>query len=330
MSIKIIKPGILTTLQDSGRTGCRSIGVGTGGAMDIFAMSLANYLVGNDVQHAVIEIHFPSPEIFFEEDAIIAITGASFSAVVDDIAIPVWNSVLVKKSSSLKFTKPVFGARAYLAVLGGWEAEKWLNSFSTYLKLSVGGYSGRAIQKNDRLFFPPVQQAIAVTKLLSTPLAFQQIEEIYQPASEIRCIKGADHELLSERGKEKFEKQDFTISHQSDRMGYRLNAQPIILENTIEMISSPVDAGTIQLLPDGNCVVLMADHQTTGGYPRIASVIKADLPKLAQARPGQSIHFKMISLSEAEELYLRMKKTMDEIKLACQAYLNKINNPDGY
>ncbi len=123
---------------------------------------------------------------------------------------------------------------------------------------------------------------------------------------------------------ESFGSQDFIVSHQSDRMGYRLSSLPLLLKEPIELISSPVDAGTIQLLPDGNCIVLMADHPTTGGYPRIASVIKADLPKLAQAKPGQSIHFRMITLKEAEELYMKMKTKMEEIKLACQLQLKNL------
>ncbi|WP_276501307.1 biotin-dependent carboxyltransferase family protein [Terrimonas pollutisoli] len=321
MSIKITRPGILATLQDHGRRGYRSIGVGTGGAMDCFAMSIANYLAGNDEDGVVIEIHFPAPEIVFEEDAIIAITGANLKAAVDEIPVPGWSTLLVKKDSVLKFNQPVFGTRAYLAVKGGWQAEKWLSSFSTHLKLSVGGHYGRSLQKEDRLFFDPIIQNFEESKIFTTPVSQQLLDEIYRPLNEVRCVKGIEYELLDTAGKKSFETRDFMVTHQSDRMGYRLKGQPLLLKESIELISSPVDAGTIQLLPDGNCIVLMADHPTTGGYPRVGSVIKADLAKLAQAKPGQAINFKIVSLKEAEDQYMQMKRVMEEIKLACQLQL---------
>ena len=324
MSIKISRPGVLATLQDHGRQGYRSIGVGTGGAMDFFAMSIANFLVGNDEDNAVIEIHFPAPEIVFEQDAMIAVTGANLNAVMDEIAVPGWNPLLVKKDSVLKFRQPVFGTRAYIAIKGGWQAEQWLSSFSTHLKLSVGGHHGRALQKGDRVLFKPLQQNLAENIILTEFISPQLMDEIYQPFNEFRCLKGIEYELLDMDSEESFGSQDFIVSHQSDRMGYRLSSLPLLLKEPIELISSPVDAGTIQLLPDGNCIVLMADHPTTGGYPRIASVIKADLPKLAQAKPGQSIHFRMITLKEAEELYMKMKTKMEEIKLACQLQLKNL------
>lgn len=324
MSIKITRPGILATLQDHGREGYRSIGVGTGGAMDCFAMSIANYLVGNDEDAAVIEIHFPAPEIVFENDAMIAITGANLNAVMDETPVPGWSILLVKKDSVLKFNRPVFGGRAYLAAQGGWQAERWLNSFSTHLKLSVGGHYGRALQKEDRVLFKPLFKKISENKIFTTPIAQQVLDEVYQPLNKVRCLKGREYELLDVASKRSFETKGFMVSHQSDRMGYRLNGQPLLLKESIELISSPVDVGTIQLLPDGNCIVLMADHQTTGGYPRIGSVIKADLPKLAQAKPGQAISFKIVSLNEAEGLYMQMKRIKEEIKLACQLQLKSL------
>jgi antagonist of KipI len=130
---------------------------------------------------------------------------------------------------------------------------------------------------------------------------------------------------LDEASQQNFTRQDFMITPQTDRMGYRLNNQPLFLKHSVDMVSSPVDEGTVQLLPNGHCIILAADHQTTGGYPRIASVIKADLPKLAQAKPGQAIRFILVSMEQAEDELIQMRKTLDEIKKSCYLNLKKFN-----
>ncbi|MGG9961915.1 biotin-dependent carboxyltransferase family protein [Ferruginibacter sp. SUN106] len=323
MSIKIIKPGVLTTLHDAGRSGHRGIGIGTGGAMDIFAMKAANYLCGNDDQQAVMETSFPAPEILFQQDAIISLAGADFAATINNTAIPVWKTILVKKGSLLQFKQPLSGSKLYLAVHGGWQAQQWLNSYSTHLKLAVGGYSGRALQKNDVINFRKHNFSFEANVILSHRISAYQLEKIYQPQNNIRCIKGVEYDWLNETAKNNFEKNNFIISNQSDRMGLRLTGNTIMLQQTTELISSAVDAGVIQLLPDGNCIVLMADHQTTGGYPRIASVIKADLPKLAQLNPNNKISFAIITLKEAEDALISTQQILMEIKNGCQLYLEK-------
>jgi antagonist of KipI len=317
MSIKIIKPGILASLQDTGRWGHRAIGIGSGGAMDGFAMRVANYLCRNDEDKAVIEINFPSPEIMFRQDAVISLTGADFTASLDETIIPTWRALFVKKDSVLKFKQPISGARSYLAVHGGWQAENWLGSFSTHLKVGAGGHCGRALQKDDVINFPINNFSFEAGKVFPWNISENELDKIYQPANNIRCIKGVEYDLLDEASKQHFEQQDLTISYQSDRMGYRLNTEPRLLQEPTELISSPVDAGIVQLLPDGNCIILMADHQTTGGYARIASVIKADTPKLAQLKPGQPLNFTMISLQEAEDTFLYIQQMLQEIKVAC-------------
>lgn len=323
MSIKIIKAGVLATLQDGGRKGWRSKGIGGGGAMDIFAMSVANYLVGNDDGNAVMEINFPAPEILFQQDAIISLTGADFFATINETAVSVWKALFVKKDSVLKFKQPVHGTKLYVSVHGGFHAENWLGSCSTHLKVGAGGYLGRALQKDDIINFNKTDFSCNENKILPWYISQHELDKSYLPQNKIRCIKGIEWNLLDEISKNNFEKNEFIISNQSDRMGYRLNGKPILLQQSTELISSAVDAGTVQLLPDGNCIVLMADHQTTGGYPRIASVIKADLPKLAQIKPGQSFNFTIVSLQEAEEDLLIMQQTLHEIKNACHLNIKK-------
>ena len=151
-----------------------------------------------------------------------------------------------------------------------------------------------------------------------------ELDSVYKPVNSIRCITGTEYGLLTEIAQRNFGQQNFTISQQSDRMGYRLSNEPLFLEQSIELISSPVDIGTVQLLPTGTLIILLADHQTTGGYPRIASVIKADLPKLAQAKPGQAIKFILTSIGEAEDNYINMQRNLQEIKQACYIHLRNI------
>jgi antagonist of KipI len=323
MSIKIIKPGVLATLQDGGRYGLRSMGIGSSGAMDIFAMKLANYLCANDEDHAVIEINFPAPEILFQQDAVISLTGADLAATINEKPIPVWRTVFVKKDSLLKFKQSLSGARTYLAVHGGWEAGEWGNSYSTHLKLGVGGHCGRALQKDDSINFSGNQIVFTESKILAWHISQNELNKIYTPGNIIRCIKAAEYDWLDAVSKQNFEQNNFTISNQSDRMGYRLTGNNLLPQQPAALISSAVDAGIVQLLPDGNCIVLMADHQTTGGYPRIAAVIKADLPKLAQLHPGNKILFKTVGVKEAEDALISMQELLAEIRSACRFHLEK-------
>jgi antagonist of KipI len=311
MSIKIIKPGILTTLQGQGRTGHRSLGIGPGGAMDPFAMTVSNYLVGNDDSTAVMEINFPGPEILFQQDAIICMTGADLDAYINDTASLLWRPSYVKKNDVLRFKRPVHGTKTYLAVRGGWKAERWMNSVSTHLKVNAGGYKGRALLKDDIIEF---NENNAIDEDLSSFIPGGQLISVYQPGNIIRCTSSIEWDMLSETSQREFEKISFSISNQSDRMGYRLNGTALSLSKPAELVSSAVDSGTIQLLPDGNLIILMADHQTTGGYPRIASVIRADIPKMAQLRPGEAFCFKMIGLKEAEDALISTKGILQHIK----------------
>jgi len=323
MSIKIIKQGVLTTLQDGGRKGFRNMGICPGGAMDIFAMAVSNFLVGNYESAAVLEINFPGPEILFQQNAIISLAGADLSASVNNEPLPLWRPFFVKKDALLKFKKPVYGAKTYLAVQGGWQSEKWLGSYSTHLQVAAGGHLGRALLKDDAISFNEDNFSLTGDKVLNWHISHKEISKIYEPANSIRCIKSIEWDLLDELSKQNFEKNNFEITNQSDRMGYRLSSEPLLLEQPAEIISSAVDAGTVQLLPDGNLIVLMADHQTTGGYPRIASVIKADLPKLSQVRPGQKIDFKTVTVTEAEDALISMEQILTEIKAGCRLNFEK-------
>lgn len=322
MSIEIRKAGLLTLLVAGERRGFRQLGIGPGGAMDSFAMRVANFLVGNDASAAVLEMHPPLPEIIFQKITMISLTGTDFEAIVNEEKLPLWKPVVIRENTRLQFKSKPSG-RAYLAASGGWKAETWLSSQSTHLGVQAGGYFGRALKKDDVLEGNNKEHLGHETKIFPWGISSVELDKVYSPKTVIRCVPGTEFDWLSDHGKKTFESAPFTITGKSNRMGFRLVGEPISMIHQIELVSSPVDFGTVQRLPDGNLIILMADHQTTGGYPRIASVIKADLPKLTQLGPSDNITFMMIGLAEAERLFLSREKILAEIKAGCREQLNK-------
>jgi len=304
------------SLVSGGRTGFRSLGIGPGGAMDQFAMRTSNFLVGND-REAVIELGYSSAEILFRQDCVASVTGNGFFVEINEVVVPFWKPFKIKAGVVLKLKKNSAGAWTYLAVHGGWEAQEWLGSLTTNLSAGAGGFNGKALQKNDEVNIDKAEVQIDEIKILPWGISTIELNGVYSSVKEVRCIASVETNLLSQEAKEKITSQEFVVSNKSNRMGYRLHGPSLSLSEPMELISSPVDFGTIQLLPDGNLIVLMADHQTTGGYPRIASVIKADLPKLAQAMPGEKIRFKMISLTDAESEWRFLEQRLVELKRSC-------------
>jgi antagonist of KipI len=328
MSLTIVKAGLLDTVQDLGRYGYGSCGINPGGAMDRFAAQVGNILVGNDVQNAVIEIHFPGPQILFEQNALITITGADFTPVLNDQPVCLWQPMLIRRNTILQFLQWKQGARCYLAVHGGFAINKWLNSYSTNMKANVGGWNGRRLEKGDGINFG--ESRIYYPRLLKQgtdlrPLGWKaSINSMYGNPNEIAFIGGNEWALLDAGSKNNLQHDQFVVQSLSDRMGYNLKGPPLKLGERNELLSSGVSFGTMQLLPNGQLIVLMADHQTTGGYPRIGHVISAHLPKMAQLRPGDPIKFKMTDIGIAESLYHRQQQEIKILTRACSCNLNKI------
>jgi antagonist of KipI len=302
--------------------------------MDRYAAKMANILTGNDLNEAVIEIHFPGPQVLFEKDALVSITGGDFAPTLNDDPIPSWQPVLIRKNTVLQFSAKNKGARVYLSVAGGFKIEKWLNSYSTNLKAAIGGWQGRKLEKNDQLLFN--DQRKSLTMLFKTEDNFEPLrwrpafEKAYQNPSEIFFIKGNEWKELSSVSREELTGSSFTIQGLSDRMGYQLNGHPFILSCRKEFISSAVSFGTIQLLPNGQLVILMADHQTTGGYSRIGHVISAHLPKLAQLNAGSSFHLVPVEIDVAEQLLISQHQELKLIQKASLENLNRLYVKCGY
>jgi len=316
MSLKIIKAGILDTIQDMGRYGYQHLGINPTGAMDKYAMQIANILVGNKPGEAAIELHFPASVFMFTQPALIALGGADFSASINGEPVPTLHCIIVQKNDLLQFHKPVNGARAYLAVRGGFVIDKWLHSYSTHLKAKTGGYKGGNLQKDDelqsQLLFPllPGQTDFII-------LPWQADTNWGDESKEIIVLPGNEWDWLTTEAKENFSIASFIITQQSDRMGYRLNNIPLHSTTNEEVVSSAVSFGTIQLLPDGGLIMLMADHQTTGGYPRVAHVISAHHSRLAQMKTGDKIHFRFTDLDTAEHLFIKQQQQLLQLQNAC-------------
>lgn len=312
----IKKSGIAAVVQDAGRFGFQSQGVVTGGAMDLFAYRTANLLVGND-NDAAIEISFGNAEVVFEQDALIAVCGRGTDPFINGEPVPVWKTIAVKKGVSLFFKNNNEGARMYLSVAGGWHIKKVMNSSSTYVQATLGGYEGRTLQQGDILktnnklseaSLLIISSMQSDRNFLTASWGIQAADFFDYNAKTIRVIKGPEQDWFDEECLQNFYASAFTISNAADRMGYRLTGKAMIKKEPKELLSTAVTKGTVQVTPDGNMILLMSDCQTTGGYPRIAQVIAVDLNICAQLKPGDNITFKEISFEEAEQLFLKQEK----------------------
>ncbi|WP_044895339.1 biotin-dependent carboxyltransferase family protein [Bacillus alveayuensis] len=325
MGIRVIRSGLLTTIQDLGRFGFQKDGVVVSGAMDAFAHRIANILVGNEESEGTLEITMIGPTLTFEEDALIAICGGEFAASIDGHAVPLWRPVFVKQGSVLEIGHCRTGCRAYLAVAGGFHIPKVMNSQSTYLMARIGGFQGRALQKGDVLLIRKPRRKLGSllfhkkTSLLpftamNWGISFELRAYFYGSPKTIRVIRGAQFAEFTAQSQERFLTEPYQVTPQSNRMGYRLEGPLLERKQSTEMVSEAVTFGTVQVPAEGNPIVLMADRQTTGGYPKIAQVIAVDLSILAQTRPGEQIVFRDISFAEAQQLYLQREQELQQCK----------------
>jgi antagonist of KipI len=319
MNLRIIKAGVLDTVQDAGRYGWQHIGINTGGAMDRLSAQVANILVGNPRDEVVLELHFPASSFFFEQSALISLSGADFSATINGDEIPALHPIVVSKFSILQFHKANSGSRVYLAVQGGLDIEKRFDSCSTNLRAGMGGYKGRALQKDDEIRFNrPDKPCDLIGKKEFIVLPWQADINWHQSTGdEIYVLPGHEFSKLAAGERDYLLKETFTISSQSDRMGYHLKGRALAIASPFEILSAGVSFGTVQLLPSGQLIILMADHQTTGGYPRIAHVISAHHHKLAQMKPGDLLRLSLTDLATAERLMMKQEQHLSQLQHAC-------------
>jgi antagonist of KipI len=324
--IKVVKPGLLSTIQDLGRYGFQKYGVIVSGSMDPIAHRISNLLVGNDENEAVIEMTLTGPVLEFQETCLISICGGDLSPSIGGNPVPLWRSILVKKGCTLKFGGCKSGARAYLAVAGGIDVPSVMKSRSTYLRAGIGGIDGRNLKEGDDLEARPLQEdSKGIMNYLIPYLGDNTYTEIdwsissefiaiHQSQKVIRVIKGPEYNFFSDKSRQAFFGDAFKVSPHSDRMGYRLQGPQLSPAQDIEMISEAVTFGTIQVPSDGNPIILLADRQTTGGYPRIGQVASVDLPLIAQTKPGEELSFTHITHEDAQSLMVNREKQLRHLK----------------
>ncbi|TWE01117.1 antagonist of KipI [Neobacillus bataviensis] len=322
MTVRVLHPGLLTTIQDLGRYGFQKYGVIVSGAMDQYSFRAANLLVGNKENEGALEITLLGTSLLFEQDMLIAITGGDLFAVIDDKKAAMWRPILVRKGSILQFKSPLKGCRAYVAFAGGIAVPEVMGSKSTYLRAGIGGLKGRALQKEDII-------EVNKTNEFSQSL-FHKLNDLgsdinwsvnynnlinFQQTQTIRVIRGTEFDRFDQNSKRSLFNEPFKLTTQADRMGYHMKGPILSLTEEFQLLSEGVTHGTIQVPPSGNPIILMADRQTTGGYPKIGQIISADLPSMAQLQPTATIHFKEVSHEEAENELLKKERILEEIKV---------------
>ena len=291
--------GLLTTVQDRGRYGYQRFGMPVSGAMDVFSFELANLLVGNDPGDACLEATISGPELEFTGATWIAITGADMDPRLNGQGIPMNTTIDVRPGDRLGFRGLRSGCRAYIAFAGGIAVPPVMGSRSTYLRTGIGGFQGRALMPGDEL---PLGEPKGKPRLKKIP---EGLIPDYKHEQTIRIISGPEAHYFEIVGLRSFLSTEYTVTAQSDRMGYRLSGEPIQhKEGMTNIISAGISLGTVQVPGDGQPIILMADRQTSGGYARIANVITVDLTLLAQLRPGDIVRFSETTLDSARQLYL--------------------------
>lgn len=291
MSIKILTPGLFSTVQDLGRVGYQDQGFSTAGALDTYALRIGYTLIGNE--GPAIEFTIIGPTIQFLNDNTFVLTGGHFEATLNDQAISHQTVIFVEKGDELKIGSVVDGARGYILFGNPLEIPKVANSYSTHTRSKIGGYHGRALKSSDVI---TCQQNKMYTERIGLSCPVDTLNQEL-----IHIIEGPQIERFSDGAKQKLVNENFEISEKSDRMGFRLQGENIAPIESADIISEPLALGSIQVPNDGNPIILLNDKQTVGGYTKIATVCAADLPILAQKKPNETIKFEWITVEAATE-----------------------------
>lgn len=309
MNIRVESPGLLTTVQDDGREGRRHLGVGQAGALDAWSHAVANVLVGNLPGAAALEVTLAGPRLRFEQAARIALCG-DIDARVDAIPVPAWRPMAVPGGATLSLGACRHGARAYLAVAGGIRVPDVLGSASTDLRGGFGGLAGRALAKGDVLHVQDDERtdALRIARWWIDPSP----GIVFDASTVVRVLPGCDA-VSPEHG---LFVHEWRVAAASDRQGLRLEGPAMRPADPRERISEPVSPGTVQLPPHGQPIVLLADAQTHGGYPRIGHAIRADWPRLAQLRPGDALRFTPCTRDDALRAWRAQRHRLARIALA--------------
>lgn len=324
MQVLIKKPGILSTIQDLGRTGHRSLGIAVSGAMDTLAAEISNILVGNNRNSSVIEMTYGGIEMITETEILISVCGSGAELFADQEALPFWKPIFLPAGKRIILKNSDHGSRSYLAVAGGWQSSVILGSGSTYLPVKIGGLEGRILQTGDRL--EGEKKISETSRKILIQLAGTDTNAskwgafvpgiIDYSSCNIRVLQEDEYNWFTEESIENFFNEPYMLSRRADRMGLQFNGTLLHLKEQRQLLSTSVSMGTIQVTSGGSPFLLMADAQTTGGYPRIARVAAIDLPLCAQLRPTDIIQFEKTELHDAEMLLLEREEKLKELEQA--------------
>ncbi|MDL2327452.1 biotin-dependent carboxyltransferase family protein [Ruminococcaceae bacterium OttesenSCG-928-A11] len=308
--ITIVTPGPQTTVQDLGRVGWQHIGMGPAGAMDAVSAQIANGLVGNAPGAAVLEAALHGPALTFDATAVAAITGGTVRATLNGAPVPMWRSFRVKAGDTLALGPVAAGLRVYLAFSGGITVPPVMGSWATNLAAATGGLGGHALKAGDCLPLgeTPGRNVAQMRELpvSDLPPYLRGLQAPHTPKTiTLRVVPGPQQDAFTRRGRHCFYESTYTLTGQSDRMGYRFDGPAIEAKNGTDILSDGTATGSVQVAGSGLPMLLMADRQTTGGYAKIATVITADLPAAAQLRPGDAVRFEAVPVGAAQALLRR-------------------------
>jgi antagonist of KipI len=307
--LRVREPGLFTTIQDLGRPGAVSAGVQPGGAMDRFAHGAANLLVGNDPGHATLECTFSGPQLIAEHACLIAITGADFDPHINGAPVHAWTSLFLGAGDSVTFGARRSGARIYIAVAGGVEADRWLGSLSTNVMAARGGKQGRQLRSGDTISVAGEPRKPAVSG--------RRVPEELRPAygdHTLQAIAGPHVKRLSAEGRALLFGSTYRLSRDADRMGYRLEGPQLAMSGD-ELLSFGLVPGAVQVPQGGQPILLMADNQTAGGYPVVATVVSASLPVAAQLLPGDDLRFAETTVERANAMRKALAAALSSLRL---------------
>jgi antagonist of KipI len=301
----VIKPGMLTTVQDAGRWGYQSRGVPVAGPMDPVSHRVANALVGNDRDAALLEITLIGPDLEFEDERLVAVAGADFNLSLDDRQVPAYAPFTVAAGSRLRFGARRLGARAYLAVSGGIAVPPTLGSRSTHLVSAMGGVGGRALIAGDRL--PLGDPSPSQGRALAPQRAIVALPDRH---ATVRVLPGPQVDYFTPDALDVLQSAPYILAHNSDRMGFRLKGPRLTHARGADIISDATPLGVLQVPASGQPILLMADRQTTGGYPKIATVISADMTVAGQLAPDDSIAFVVCTRADAWRALIAQERAL--------------------
>ncbi len=310
--IEVRAPGLLTTVQDLGREGFGPMGVSASGAADPVALRIGNRLVGNAEGAAGLEMTLLGGTFVFPERAVVALTGSDFGATLDDQPVEMWKSVEVRQGQTLRLGATRTGARCYLCVRGGIDVKLFLGSASTHLLSGLGGFQGRALREGDVLKIGTTSGSFRTfRKRSASARAVVQLA----PRRVLRVTQGPQSDWFSQEVQDVFCAGTYRVTEESNRMGLRLEGAAIASNVGGEMISEGVSLGAVQITVGGLPIILFVEQQTTGGYPKIANVISADLSSLGQLRPRDEIRFELVEIEAARALLMEQEKLLTSQEL---------------